>query len=333
MAQADVSLKELDVQASNTRSLMKLAKEQLALQRRKLERQQKLAAKRVVTDTELDDAKRDELAALNSYMTLANQLELFYTRRNRLESARDLWQSQLEKARLDLSRTKVAAPIDGMIIQEMVEADSYVQKGTILAKLEDTSAVEVRCNLRMDDLYWLWSQSAADANEPADSPTRDYQIPRAPVTVSYELAGRRYMWDGVLSRFDGIGVDERTRTVPCRVLVDNPRKVRADGSGDASGRPVGPPALVRGMYVMVSVHAQPQMTLLEIPQRVVQPGNTVWQVIDGRLSIRRIRVADSTDDVVLIYAEASGLKPGMKLISSPLALATDGMAVRERAKE
>jgi multidrug efflux pump subunit AcrA (membrane-fusion protein) len=87
------------------------------------------------------------------------------------------------------------------------------------------------------------------------------------------------------------------------------------------------------MYVTVSIHAQPQMTLLEIPQRAVQPGNRVWQVIDGRLSIRRIRVADSTDDVVLVYAEASGLKPGMKLVSSPLALATDGMAVRERAKE
>lgn len=333
MAQADVSVQELDVEASNTRSLMKLAKEQLALQRRELQRQQKLAAKRVVTDTELDQAKRDELAALNSYMTLANQLELFYTRRDRLESARDLWQSQLKKAQLDLSRTKVVAPIDGVIVQEMVEEDSYVQKGTILVKLEDTSAVEVRCNLRMDDLYWLWSQSADDANEPAGSPTRDYQIPRAPVTVSYELAGRRYLWDGVLSRFDGIGVDERTRTVPCRVLVDHPRKVRLDGSDDASGRPVGPPALVRGMYVTVSVHAQPQMTLLEIPQRAVQPGNRVWQVIDGRLSIRRIRVADSADDVVLVYAEASGLKPGMKLVSSPLALAIDGMAVRERAKE
>ena len=218
-------------------------------------------------------------------------------------------------------------------LQEMVEEDSYVQKGTILVKIEDTSAVEVRCNLRMDDLYWLWSQSAADANEPTGSPTRDYQIPRAPVTVSYELAGRRYLWDGVLSRFDGIGVDERTRTVPCRVLVDHPRKVRLDGSDDASGRPVGPPALVRGMYVTVSVHAQPRMTLLEIPQQAVQPGNRVWQVIDGRLSIRRIRVADSADDVVLVYAEASGLKPGMKLVSSPLALAIDGMAFRERAKE
>jgi multidrug efflux pump subunit AcrA (membrane-fusion protein) len=332
LAQASVSLKELDVEVSNTKSLAKLAREQLVLQRRELERRQKLADKRVVTDTDLDEAKREELAAVNTLLTLENQIQLFQTRRSRLESARDLWTSQLEKAQLDLRRTKVEAPIDGVIIREMVEEDSYVEKGTSLAKLEDTSAVEVKCNLRMEDLYWLWSQ-APTTGQPASSPTRDYQIPPAPVTISYELAGRRYLWDGVLSRFDGIGVDERTRTVPCRALVANPRKVRVEGTGEGIVGPVGPPALVRGMYVMVSVHAQPQTTLLEVPEQAVQPGNTVWLVVDGRLAIRRIRVADSANDMLLVYAEASGLEPGMKLVSSPLAMATDGMAVREHAKE
>jgi multidrug efflux pump subunit AcrA (membrane-fusion protein) len=330
LSQASVTLQELEVEVSNTESLSKLAKEQLALQRRELERQKQLAVKRIVTDSDLDQAKRDELAAVNSLLTLENQLQLFRTRRNRLESARDLCQSQLEKAQLDLARTKVAAPIDGVIIREMVEEDSYVQKGTSLVKIEDTSAVEVKCNLRMEELYWLWAQESASPEQPAKSPTRDYQIPRALVTVGYELAGRHYEWDGVLSRFDGIGVDERTRTVPCRVLVADPRAVRVNGDGDGAARAVGPPALVRGMYVTVKVHSQPATKLLEIPHRAVQPGNTVWQVVDGRLSIRRIRVADARHDLVLVYADASGLQPGMKLVGSPLALATEGMAVRER---
>jgi multidrug efflux pump subunit AcrA (membrane-fusion protein) len=333
LAQATVSLEELDVEVSNTKSLLKLEKEQLALQHKELERQQTLAGKRIVTDSDLDRSKHDELAAINSVTTLDNQLRLLSTRRSRLESACDLWRSQLDKAELDLSRTKVPSPIDGVIIKEMVEEDSYVQKGTSLAKLEDTSAVEVKCNLKMEELYWLWAQRQPPKGDAPESLTRDYQIPPAPVTVSYDLAGRRYSWQGVLSRFDGIGVDERTRTVPCRVLVSKPREVRVDGGNDRTKSPVGPPALVRGMYVMVSVHTRPEMTLLEIPQRAVQPGNKVWQVVDGRLSIRRIRVAEAGDDVVLVYAEASSLRPGMKLISSPLASVTDGMAVREREKE
>ena len=334
LAQAAVLLEELDVETKNTQSLLKLSQEQLSLQRKELERQQSLAGKRIIADSELDKTKREELTAINSTLTLANQLQLLKTRRGRLESACDLWQSQLAKAQLDLQRAKVVAPIDGVIVREMVEEDSYVQKGTSLVKLEDTSAVEVKCNLRMDDLYWLWTQAKSPAQPSAEgeqgSPTLDYQIPPAPATVSYKLGGRSYAWQGVLSRFDGIGVDERTRTVPCRVLVAEPRKLQTAGAAAPSS--LGPPALVRGMFVTVTVHAQPGVKLLAIPQRVVQPGNTVWQVNDGKLAIHRIQIADTNADRVLVYQEASGLEPGMKLVSSPLAIASEGMLVRERDK-
>jgi multidrug efflux pump subunit AcrA (membrane-fusion protein) len=149
------------------------------------------------------------------------------------------------------------------------------------------------------------------------------------VSVFYELGGRRYLWHGTLSRFDGIGVDERTRTVPCRVLVAKPREAEIQIVEGQHAGAIGPPALVRGMYVAVRVHAQPSTPLLEVPQRAVQPGNNVWQVEDGKLSIRKIRVAETIDDLVLVYAEPDGLKPGVKLVSSPLAVATEGMAVRE----
>ncbi|MEX2113731.1 MAG: HlyD family efflux transporter periplasmic adaptor subunit [Pirellulales bacterium] len=332
MAQAAVQLEELDVEVSNTKALIGVAKQQHALQRKELQRQEQLASRKIVSDTELEQSKRDELAALNSVIQLENQLQLFNTRRGRLVSAHDLCQSQLAKAQLDLARTKVVAPIDGVIIREMVQEDSYVQKGTSLAMIEDTSAVEVKCNLRMEDLYWLWAQTQEPHEGDTSGLTRDYQIPRAPVTVSYELGGRRYTWEGVLSRFDGIGLDERTRTVPCRVLVANPRQVlRVEGDGDEALAAVGPPALVRGMYVTVSVHAQPLMTLLEIPQRSLQPGNRVWQVADGKLTVHQVRVADADEDIVLIYADGSGLQPGMKLVSSPLAVAVDGMAIQEQA--
>jgi multidrug efflux pump subunit AcrA (membrane-fusion protein) len=101
--------------------------------------------------------------------------------------------------------------------------------------------------------------------------------------------------------------------------------------GDQNLANVGPPALVRGMYVTVSVHAQPRMTLLEIPQQSLQPGNRVWQVADGKLAVHQVRVADANEDQVLIYADGSGLQPGMKLVSSPLAVAVDGMAVEEQS--
>lgn len=334
LAQADVSIDELDVEVANTQSLIDLAKEQLVLQRKELERIQTLADKGFSTPSELDRNKREELASLNTVTTLENQMALLRTRRSRLESARDLCQSQLEKSQLDLERTRIVSPIDGVIVQEMVEEDSYVQKGTLLVKLEDTSAVEVRCNLRMDQLLWLWSQQRRGETTASSREQRDYQIPPAPVTVSYELAGKRYEWNGVLSRFDGIGVDEKTRTVPCRVLVSDPRQVRvttADGRPAAS--PTGPPALVRGMFVTVRVQAQPGSALLAVPERAVRPGNRVWEVVDGRLSIRRVRVAHTGDDIVLVHSEGSELSPGARVISSPLAHADEGMQVEVRSSD
>ncbi|MGD9646307.1 MAG: efflux RND transporter periplasmic adaptor subunit [Pirellulales bacterium] len=335
LAQSEVSLQELDVEVANNEALVELAREQLALLHKELERVEALVGRRVVTDSEVDRIRREELTGKNSVRTLDNQLQLLNTRRHRLESARDLSRTQLEKAQLDLERTKIVSPVDGVIVEEMVEEDSYVQKGAELATLDDTSAVEVRCNLRMDQLMWLWSQRAGTASEPTVATLRgDYQVPPAPVTVVYELLGKRFEWDGVLSRFDGIGVEERTRTVPCRVLVAKPREVRVrTADGQATSSPVGPPALVRGMYVTLRVQTDSAETLLEIPEGALRPGGKVWEIVDGHLVIRQVRVAHNEDGVVLFHAAGSELAPGAKLVNSPLAVAVDGMPIRERDAE
>ena len=169
LAQADVTLEELDVEVTSTEALIELAQGQLELQRKDLQRVESLAGRGFSTDSELDKSKRDELGLMNSVLTLKNQAQLLTTRRHRLESAEKLGKTQLEKAELDLARTNVVAPIDGVIVREMVEEDTFVQKGTSLVKLEDTSAVEVRCNLRMDQLLWLWNQESGEVPTAADN--------------------------------------------------------------------------------------------------------------------------------------------------------------------
>ena len=77
---------------------------------------------------------------------------MLQAKKPRLTSAIKLIDVRLEQAELDLKRTKVTAPIDGMVVVESVEENAYVQKGTPLVTIEDTSAVEVRCHLRMDEL-------------------------------------------------------------------------------------------------------------------------------------------------------------------------------------
>ena len=194
--------------------------------------------------------------------------------RGRLESARNLSTSNLKKARLDLQRTRILSPADGVIVNDLVEVDSFVQRGTLLFSLEDTSKVEVKCKLQMEDLYWLWDQPGRSSQTVAASAADAYDIPETHVQVVYRLAGYNdldYIWEGRLTRYDGVGLDEKTRSAPCRVVVDEPRKRTSTHSS-------GPPALVRGMYVTIRIQVDPETPLLNIPEEALRPGNQVWRV-------------------------------------------------------
>ncbi len=280
LRQAQVSLAELDKEVENTRALLDLAERQQQLQHDELQRQRKLRKRGVVSDSELDQTQRAALQTDNGVVLLKNQLNLLATRRARLESVQAQVAVQLKEAQLRLDRTEIRTPkdIDVVIIDEQVEEGDFVRIGNPLVIVEDTTRVEVKCQLRMDQLCWLWCQVPDEGGPKAFSPALAYQVPETPATVMFEVDGVRCYWKGRLWRYDGIGVDQTTRMVPCRVVVDQPRKVRVESTTGDSYRS-GPPALVRGMYVTVRLHAQPAVRLLDIPEASIQPGDWVWQFV------------------------------------------------------
>ncbi len=328
--QADVMIEELVAEIESTEELKGLAEQECQLRKDELDREQELMARGVSTKGAIEQAQRGVLQADNSRVTLKSQLNLLETRKARLESGQRLSSIRLEQAEADLKRARVISPIDGMVVSESVEKDSYVQKGTLLVTLESTSTVEVKCHLRMDQLYWIWSQDS-EAFPMADrtAPIADYQIPETPVTVVYRLANEEYVWRGVLWRYDGIGVDQRTRTVPCRIRVDMPRDVRLRTTDEVVKPTAGPPALVRGMYVALEIHARPKANLLQVPEIAVRPGNKVWRVRDKKLHTLDVQVVTIANQVAVLRAAPDDLRTGDKVVVSPLAETTEGMAVKE----
>ena len=338
LEQSQAELDEADVEIANIDALVDLADRDLQLQQNELARQLRLTSS--ISQSEIDRAKRAVVTAENARQILENQLSSARVRRSRLQIAIELAQSQLEKARLDLQRSRILAPVDGVIVRDLVEQGDYVQKGTALFTIEDTSAIEVRCNLLMEDLYWLWSQQPV-WSESERSAQQAYQIPQIPATVTYQFARSddlRFAWQGTLDRFDGIGLDERTRTVPCRVRVDRPRQVRrVGGESSTESAAAGPPALVRGMYVTVALQVPQQDVFIKVPDAAIQPGKRVWRVQDGRLQqlgpLSLVRGVTETDAqgqhrrFWLTPSTPSGLEPGDRLLITPLQGARDGMQV------
>jgi multidrug efflux pump subunit AcrA (membrane-fusion protein) len=278
------SLRELDQEEANIQKSLDVANDELELHDAELKRLTQLR-EGIVSVTELDAARRARLASLNQQVSIQNQLDLAKKRRARLEAAEKLAETQLKKAQLDLARCEIVSPVDGVIVRDMVENDSFVQRGSTLATVEDTGNVEVSCSLRMDQLYWVLNQkgehgeAAVSATDPNALAGR-YALPPTPVTVEFQVAGRdkqTYSWEGVLSRYEGSGIDPQSRTVPCRVRVEKPYQYSINGTAKSDDRVSGPPALVRGMFVNLKVHTRPQSGLVLVPKLAVKPGNVVWR--------------------------------------------------------
>ena len=222
--QAALAIEELDEELVQNASSIDLARRQVELARREAARLEGLKAGKIVTESEHDRAVRDELTAANALTALEGQKRVLAKRRNRLMEAESLAATMLEKARLDLGRTRIVAPADGIIVEDKVEQDSFVAKGTPLVTIEDTGAAEVRTSLEMDDVARIWRSRPQAAGGDGESAHAQLDT-RA--TVVFTIGDSVYEWDGTLSRQEGRGLDEKTRTLPCRVLVKDPRAVRA----------------------------------------------------------------------------------------------------------
>ena len=325
--QAALNIEEIDEELAQNAESTELSRRQVELARREVARLDGLKANRIVTETEHERALRDELTATNNLTTLQGQKRVLTKRRSRLTEAQSLAGTMLERAKLDLSRTQVVAPVDGVVVDDKVEQDSFVAKGAALVTLEDTSAAEVKTSLRMDELAQVWGGRVAGSGGPGA-----HDLPEAPARVVFTLGDRSYEWDGVLSRQEGRGLDEKTRTLPCRVLVPRPSQVKAIdryGATLATLPPESPRSLLRGMFVDVRVQVEVPEPLIAVPQEAVRPSGEMFVLRDDKLAIVRTRPFHSGGGLVVFKEAESGLLPTDRIVTSQLSNPREGMQLVE----
>jgi multidrug efflux pump subunit AcrA (membrane-fusion protein) len=301
------ALKEVDQEIENANMSLSVAKQDITLAEREVARLKSLP-KGFVSEGEIDMAQKSLLQSTQNRIAIDNQKNLLAARRGRLEAAERLATTQLETAKINLQRCEVRSVADGVIVREDAELNSFIQRGSPIVTLEDVSKAEVAVNLRMDQLYWVLDQNRdsrfggvsvgdmVDAPQPeAGSGRAGYAIPPTPAVIEYEVSGmggRTYRWNGTLVRYDGIGLDSRSRTVPVKIVVDQPNRLLQPDGGEALS--ASPSALVRGMYVSVRLLIKPQTPLVAIPSNAIRPGNRVWQFSVDPSVLTEPLVGDST---------------------------------------
>ncbi len=347
--QADVQIQELDLEITNAQRLIENAVAEVELAGREKDRLEQLVGR--VSEGQIDQARRSFNQAQNALVQQENLARLLEARRSRFESARDLAQVKVERAELDLARTRIVAPSDGVIVSEEVEKGTYVQAGTKLLTFEDTSRVEVQLTLRPEEIYWLLQdRSTPTGAQIAAASEAGFRLPPIDdIEIAFEFGDRKITWRGRLDGFAAHGVDAKTRNVPLRVIVDEPILAGNEAVG----------LLRRGMFVSLRIPVRPNVPLVAFPAGALKPGEKVWAVRDGALEILDVEVAgrfrevagvretyefdagwlatidadaESADELGWIIAvrDRGGLREGDRLVDSPLTLPYDGLKVELR---
>ncbi len=329
LLQAENALKEWEVDRENALAQIGLAERDLEFARNEVERVRSLLSKNAASEQEMEQSFRVEVAAQVAVQNLRNQIKALDARRARTDAALELQKVALEQAERNLARTKITAPVDCIVVTDDCEEGGYIQSGKVVAIINDVDRAEVGCQLELSDLYWLWkARSPEELVGGSMQPGQVYDVPPIPVIVEFPFHDRLCRWQGTVSRFGGTGIDLSTRTIPCRVLVENPLKSEVF---TLDGQPVSdivPPPLATGMFVSVKIAVDPQEPLVSVPANAVRSGGVCWLMRDGKLKIQPVKLARRTKDKVLLHVESEGIQPGDQIIVSPLAVAEDGMAVQ-----
>jgi len=136
LVQADKRIEEIDRQIVGEKRNLELARQDYSIQKREYDRSKRLGS--AISPSELDQARRGVNAAQTQVTARGNAIERLAASRETQVAAKTLTQQRLKRAELDLRRTAITAPADGVIVSESVQQDSFVRQGEMVVQFENT---------------------------------------------------------------------------------------------------------------------------------------------------------------------------------------------------
>ena len=218
------------------------------------------------------------------------------------QANRDAAAAEVQRARLDLARTRIVAPYAGRVLSTAVSNGQFVNRGGTIGVIHAIDAVDVSLPLTSRQLEFL--------DLPPDGKTTPDTL--APtVELETRVGSTTRTWTGRLVRSEG--VDAATQQLNVIARVERPFEDAAN-------------PLRVGQYVNARVQGSVLKDVFVVPRAAVRDGQEVL-VIDGENQLRRRAVIVAwTDEEHIAISE--GLSDGDVLVTTPLATVADGTPVR-----
>ncbi len=210
-------------------------------------------------------------------------------------------EAEVEKAKLDLSRTKIVAPFNAMVRNRYVNRGSQVTVQQPLAELVGTDFYWVQATVPIERLNWI--QIPQKTGEPGSEARINY-------SNGFHLSGKVVRLMGDLS--------DQGRMARLLIEVKDPL-------GLQNRQDYQPPLLI-GDFVSIQIFGRSMENVYEIPRTALRDNTFIWTVDEhSNLEIKKIHTVWRSSDIVLAD---SGILPGQLLITSDLPAPVNGMPVQ-----
>jgi RND family efflux transporter MFP subunit len=209
----------------------------------------------------------------------------------------------LERANLALSRTRIRAPFNAVVVSENAALGQVVGAAGSIASLVGTDTLWVTVSLPVSDIRSL-NIPGVNGEEASKA------------LISQRLAeGSPIQREGRVLRLIG-QLEAQTRNAQLLVAIEGAMEPDDTGS-----------ILLPGAYVSVTLYGREIADGFSIPRTALRDNELIWSIEDSRLASKRIKVHGGDQDSIIF---TSDFADGTAIITSSIALPVEGMLVKEQ---
>lgn len=266
----------------------------------------------IEAENELELEKGNQQVAKNEYDLLGEQVseeeKRLMLRQPQLSSLQTELSTALakkEQAELNLARTTIRSPYNGIIQDLNVNIGAWVSSSSVIATLIGSDTYWVEVSVPEEQLQWL-NVPAADGGQ--GSTVRVYN-PSAWGDTSYR--------EGKLIRLLP-GLESEGRMARLLVEIDDPLSLKPANAAK--------PQVMLNSYVQVEIDGKTIAQAVELPREYLHNGEQIWVCDESdTLAIREIEIEFKNRDNVLV---TGGIREGDSIITSDISTPIEGLLLK-----
>ena len=314
LAASQSALVQLEVEENTTRGSLDLAKKNLEVGKKELDRLLVVWEKKLISRSVVDAEEQKVLQLRQQVEDLQGRLTGFESRKAATQAQIRQSESQLAQSQDTLGRTEIRVPFDARIGQVLVEKGEFTAVGNVLFEASGVQAVEINAQIPTRQFRPLLMGNGGkglslQSPEALQSALMQMQLEARVSLVGFE--GGTAKWKGELLRI-GESIDPTRDTLGIVVAVNNPYEGVIPGTR---------PPLLKGMYTAVELFA-PERDVIVLPRKAIHQGRIYIAKANNQLEIREVDILLKQGRLVILDG---GIEEGEKVIITDVIPVINGL--------